>query len=372
MPVVVVAIVLVAAVIAKNPRFTPDGSWYARLAMEDAGLSAADALANEEAFYLQQPVGRDPKYRKDFTVDIRHAQPVGPIFRTRVLYPWLVSVVYRWRNLEALTDVSIAAYAIGTLALYWLLLALGRPWIAACGAVVFAASPLVLVLAESDLTDMLALACWIGALGSLLHFMQRRQRMWLISFGLAALLLALTRQALFLPIGAVAGAFIGGRLRRDPDTSQTSIALASVLGVVVVANLVWHTLLHGATVAKELEITHRLAVRSGSPPDEPMSTWYQRALKDSMYVEIKRAILNVLPVLAAISMALGILRKETPVLIGAMIAGLVPIFIDPAPYALPRILEAPLYPVVLAALVIGVETLLGPKQKTAQADTSRP
>jgi len=59
-----------------------------------------------------------------------------------------------------------------------------------------------------------------------------------------------------------------------------------------------------------------------------------------------------------IAAVLEIRRKGTVILIGAAIAGLAPLFLDPSSSALPRVFEAPLYPVVLAGLAIGAERLL--------------
>jgi hypothetical protein len=359
-PVILASVVLAATVVAHNPRYTPDGFSYARKAMEDAGLTPAESLARAEAFYLAQPVGRVARYGIYFKVDAAHAPPAaGPIFRTRVLYPWLVSLLFPWRGLAALSDVSLAAYVIATLMLYWMLLAIARPWLAATGAIVFAASPLVVVLGESDLTDMLALACWIGALAAILHCLQVRTTAVLAIFGVSALLLALTRQALLLPIGAVAGAFVGSRIRHDDQDTRTSVVLASILGVVTIANVVWHVLLHGVGIGTSLEVTRDLQVKAGAAPaDEPIQTWYRRTLISSLVDEVKRSIRGVLPVLAVIAAVIDIRRKETAVLIGAACAGFVTIFADAVSWDLQRIFEAPLYPVVLAALSMGVERLL--------------
>jgi 4-amino-4-deoxy-L-arabinose transferase-like glycosyltransferase len=359
-PVVLIAIVVAITVVSHNQRWTPDGFQYSRMALQDAGLSPADALARAEAFYIQQPIGQIARYREFLTVDITHAPPApGPIFRTRLLYPLLVSLVYGVRGLAAPTDVSFVAYLVGTLLMYWLLLALARPWIAATGAILFGISPLILVLAESDLTDMLAVTLWIATLASLLHYMQSRRLSWILTFGLATLLLVLTKQSIYLPIGAVAGAFVGARLRRDVEDIRRSMALATVLGGITVFNVVWYALMHGAGIAKELEIAHGLGVRGGSAsPDEPLSSWYRRTVFGNIVLESKRAILNVLPLLAVIAAAVDIRRKETAILIGAAITGLAPLFLDPSTSALARVLEAPLYPIVLAGLAIGTERLL--------------
>jgi len=148
-------------------------------------------------------------------------------------------------------------------------------------------------------------------------------------------------------------------MRRDIDDIVRSTALAAVLGCVVAINSIWYVLMHGAGLAKELEIAHWLAIRGGSEsPDEPLGSWYRRTVIGNAVAECKRAILNVLPVLALIAAVLEIRRRETAILIGAAIAGLAPLFLDPSSSALPRVLEAPLYPVVLAGLAIGAERLL--------------
>jgi len=340
--VVVVAFVLALTVVSRNPRFTPDGFQYSRVAMQDTGLSPADALLKAEAFYIQKPIGQIARYRKFLTVDVAHAPPApGPIFRTRVLYPWVASLFYRWRGLAALADVSLGAYVASVALMYWLLLALARPWVAA-----------------------------MGALASVLHYTHSPRPSWIVTFGLATILLGLTRQVLYLPIGAVAGAFIGARVRRDVDDIGRSIRMAATLGLVVVASSIWYVLMHGAGIVKELEIGHGLAISRGSAnPDEPLASWYRRALASNIVVECKRAILNILPVLALIATALEIRRRETAILIGAAVAGLAPLFLDPSPSDMQRVLEAPLFPVVLAVLAIGAERLLRrPSSDSSQYD----
>jgi hypothetical protein len=355
-----IAVMLVLGLVSRAERWTPDGFSYARMAMEDAGVTPVKALKIAEDFYLATPVGYDPKYRIWFTADARHAAPAaGPIFRTRVFYPWVVSLIYPWRGLAALTDVSAAAYVIGTLSLYWLLLAFARAWVAASGAVAFAASPIVLWLAESDLTDMLALALWIIALAGVFYFLRRPVPLWAVVFGLASLALALTRQAIYLPLGAVAGALVSALIRRDGRDTISSLILVAITTGITAANLVWNALLHGVGPRIELGVTHLLAIRNGSVAlGTPLEVWYRQSLVASIIYEIKRSIHNVIPVLAIAAMLWDSRRKEVAVLIGASIAGLAPIFLDPTTYALPRILEAPLYPVALAALAIGTERLL--------------
>jgi hypothetical protein len=362
--VVVIAIVLATTVVSRNPRYTVDGFQYSRIAMQDAGLSRGDALVKAETFYLQTPVGQIARYREFFAVDIAHAPPApGPIFRTRVLFPWLASLLYRWRGTTSLVDVSHAAYIAAVLLMYWLLLTVARPWLAATGAALFAVSPLILGLGEADVTDMLALTLWIGALASVLHYMQAPRFAWLVSFGLATVLLTLTRQAVYLPIGAVAGALIGARLRRDAIDTTRSAILAAVVGIVVVVNGIWYALMHGAGLAKELEIAHGLAVRNGSArPDEPFDTWYRHAVISDAVAAGKRALLDVLPVLALFAAASEIRRPETAILIGAAVAGLAPLILDPTSSDLSRVLEAPLCPIVLAALAMGGESLLQRRQ----------
>jgi 4-amino-4-deoxy-L-arabinose transferase-like glycosyltransferase len=371
--VVLVAIVVAITVVSRNQRWTPDGFQYSRMALQDAGLSPADALTRAEAFYIQKPIGQIARYREFLTVDIVHAPPApGPIFRTRVLYPWLVSLVYRFRGLAAPTDISLVAYLVGSLLMYWLLLAIARPWVAATGAILFGISPLILALAESDLTDMLALTLWIGALASVLHYMRGRRPSWILTFGLATSLLVLTKQSIYLPIGAVAGAFIGARFRRDVEDITRSTALAAVLGGLAIFNVVWYALMHGAGIAKELEIAHGLGVRGGSAsPNEPLSSWYLRTVLGNIVMEIKHSILNILPVLAVIAAASEIRRKETAILIGAAVTGLAPLFLDPSTSALARVLEAPLYPIVLAGLAIGAERLLQVSPAGATRSVSR-
>ncbi len=354
------AAVLVVFVVARAPRWTPDGFSYARMAIEDAGVAPDRALKLAADFYLATPVGRDPKYRIWFSADAQRAAPAaGPIFRTRIFYPWVVSLVYPWRGLAALTDVSAASYVIGTLSLYWLLLALARAWLAAVGAIAFAASPIVLWLAESDLTDMLALALWIIVLASVLYFLRQAYAPWAIVFGFAALALVLTRQAIYLPVGAVAGALTSALLRRDTADAKSSLILVAVTAGVGVANIVSSTLLHGVGPRVELGMTHLLAIKNGSvAPGTTLEVWYRQSVIASIALELKRSIRDVIPILALAALLWNLRRKEAAVLIGAWIAGLVPVFLDPTLYALPRILEAPLYPVVLASLAIGAERLL--------------
>jgi|GEM_PF-1417763 len=355
-----VCIATLASVILRNPHWTVDGFSYARMTLEDAGISPRESLKIAEVFYATKPIAHNPKVAKYFIVDAEHAPPAGgPIFRPRVLYPWLSSLLYPQRGLHSLLDVSALAYLAAVFGMYWLGLALARPWIAALGALAFAVSPLVFAQAESALTDMVALALWIVALASIMYFLKQPAWFYAAAFGIAALALVLTRQAVYLPFGAAVGAVVWARVRRDASEMLRSLWIAAIAFAAVAISVVWNAYEHGASIGYELEIAHRIAVSSHSAyAMQSFGAWYRSAVLQSVVYEVKRSILNILPVLALIAIISERRRKEVGVLVGATVAALLSILVHPAPYDFPRTLDAPLYPIVLAALAIGVERLI--------------
>jgi hypothetical protein len=64
--------------------------------------------------------------------------------------------------------------------MYLLLLQFVAPWLAAIGSLALATSPWVLNLAAMPLTDDVALALWIAALGALFAYLRAGRTQWLV------------------------------------------------------------------------------------------------------------------------------------------------------------------------------------------------
>ncbi|HEY4440132.1 MAG TPA: hypothetical protein VGN14_06725, partial [Candidatus Elarobacter sp.] len=165
--------------------WSADGSIYARLTLENRGLSRAEALREVDAFMLQTTDAVNPESRGFYgNAPPAHFVRQFSLFRGRPLFPALAAPLVPRFGLDALRVVSAIAGVVGALAAFALLLAVAPPWVAALGAIGFAAAPPVRDLTAAPLTDALALAAWCAILAATVHATRSSSRT--TAFGLAA------------------------------------------------------------------------------------------------------------------------------------------------------------------------------------------
>lgn len=325
-----------------HPHYTPDGIVYARYAARYAGEDQRHATLAARAYYERTPLMTVPRYRALVQIEPSKAFTASRIFVNRPLYPWLVSLLLPAAGFRALFIVSAAAYVGFGVALFWLLLALGRPWIAALVAIAALALPLTRSLAGSDLTDMLAAVWWTLAIGALLRGLRKPRRSWIAMVFVASILLALTRPAPYL---VVVPALFATAL-----TGSWMLLIASLGGVLAYAGAAAAT--HAFGAGEQLRWVY---VHDPLAGGETFASWYRHALSStvvSFTLQSVRAVVPVLAVAAAIYASLRTrMRQEMIVLLAALLACLVAIPFNPVPSALARIVMFPLVPVFCAMLV---------------------
>jgi hypothetical protein len=366
----------VAAVLAhdvrKDARWDPDGFLYARMMLVDTGLSADDAHREASRFFLTTPAAHDPDAR-----DFYGASPPGwyeaqyPLFRARPLFPKLASLAYPRLGFRALKDVAAAGVVIAAVALYVLLLLVAPPWLAALGAIAAAGAPLVRDAATMPMTDGVALAWWTIALGAIAFYARRPTRTALAMSLLAAVLLALTRPAIWLPVGAAAGLAVAAY--RSGDAARRRAALTMLAGQVVVAagTLVYTAAVGGAGffTLQRWSYDWQTAIH-GPYVGHGVGAWYAAWIAHALVIEPASLLARGVPLLALGIAVVGVLARRrdaiVPVLLGVACAAPLAIVANPPDFQ--RALELPLTPVVLAGVAAAVAAALPAAGRAAAAD----
>jgi len=309
-------------------------------------LSYSAARDEARAFFLTTPESRDPRYAAYYQRDVPE---FFELFGARIVYPLISAFLFPLRGYSALATTSFLAYVGAVLALYWLLLAITRPLVAAIVCVGFAISSGILAAAASALSDMTALAFWITALGALARI-HTRARWTLIVFVAAATLLTLTRPLPYLPFGAAAGLALAFWLRGDRADALRAAFCAALCVLDAALVMVLATLFHAPGTAELMRYAqHRVNELTGRP-DRPFWQWYRFTIVDIFKDEIKRAVLNVLPLVAIFGALRGRADPRAAMLAGAALFDLVGIFFNPIPFDMARVFELPLYPIIAAGI----------------------
>jgi hypothetical protein len=297
-----------------------------------------------------------PRYRDLVEIDPDAAFPASRIFENRVLYPWLVSLLLPVMGFHALFAISAIAYVAFGAALFWLLLAFGRPWIAVLLCVAALALPLTRQFAASDLTDMLAVLWWTLCLSALLRLMQRRSISLLFVLAVASILLTLTRPAPYLPIvpALAVTAFSGSWM----------VLIASCSGAAVFAALAFGTRAFNAGDELRWVYTHESQSTTLS-----FGAWYRTALEATARYTFVQALRTVVPALLLAAALYGAtrtrLRAEMTVLLAAAVACVIAIPFNPVPSAIGRVVVFPLVPVFCAIVQCVVAAVATEHPRTA-------
>src|SRR5579864_8555276 len=93
--------------LSRHTNWTPDGYVYARMMLKDVGASDEDAKDAALRFYLSTPVGSGNRYRPYFMNEsLGMFTPEAKPFGSRVLYPYLASLLYRSHGFQSLILIS--------------------------------------------------------------------------------------------------------------------------------------------------------------------------------------------------------------------------------------------------------------------------
>lgn len=354
------AIAVVFGWVLKHPAYTPDGSVYARFAARDAGYSDTAATRVEEAFYGKTPLAANPRYREiiDLPPNVWFAR--SHVFVNRVLYPWVAGMAIGVAGLRALFLVNAAAYVAFGIALFWMLMAFKRWWIALPLAFVALALPAVRGAAASDLSDMLGILWWTIALGALLRSTRGTSPALLVTLCAASILLALTRPTPYL--------LVLPALALGVVSAVWTPLLASLGGVAVYAAVAASTHAYGLSGQLHWIYEHRPA---GSAAVS-FNGWYRSAALSSLRYVAAESVRSVVPLVMLAVALYGLLRRSTQarmtVLVGAAAACLVSVPFNPVPSSFGRVVLLPLVPVFCAMVQCAAEAMLEPKAAQAPVE----
>jgi hypothetical protein len=337
-------------------QWPPDAAIYLRMTLEDRGMSSDQARERADAFL--RGTASDPDSRALYVADppayyVRQFD----LFRTRPLFPALSSVLYPSLGPRALPIVAGCAYVLATCVMFAILLAYAPAWLAALGAFAFATAPPVLGVAGLGLTDAPALLFWTAALGAIIAYTRRPSALALSSVVAASLLLAFTRPAIFLPVGAALGAWFA--LRSDVTQRRAMIALVAATAGAGLVFLAYTALVHGPGLTDQLRWEFDWQRATGDRAAAGgFASWYGHALariaaQAVTYDVYKNGALLVL-VLAALGIAAARRTPLVALLIGAACASLIALAVNPVEFV--RSVELPLVPpvVILATLALAL------------------
>src|SRR5665213_1428092 len=155
-------------------RWEPDAAIYLRMALADRGASPAEAKTVSDRFMLTTSDATAPTSRGFYgpATPAYYADQFA-LFRTRPLFPQLGALLYPWFGPHGLQLISAVAYVLACVVLFFILLPLAPPWLAALGALALGTAPVVLEMSAYAMTDELALLFWTAALGAILAYQRR-------------------------------------------------------------------------------------------------------------------------------------------------------------------------------------------------------
>jgi Dolichyl-phosphate-mannose-protein mannosyltransferase len=342
--------------------WSPDGFIYARMMLVDRGFSSADADETARAFYLTKPVAiaGATLFAPNPPIFWRQ-QPA--LFRGRVVYPYIASLLYPRFGFSALHLVSALAYVAKVIIMYLLLLRLASPLIAASGTFAFATTYTIHALAGSDSTDMLGLLLWISVLAVMIEFVSSRKGVWLALFVALCAGLAFTRPIMYLPLGASLAVMILGATTRNRKSITAGALLTAGVVVVGIAYLA-----AGFPGAKEqLSWYYRWQTETHQWPITSFSAFYVHYVARAFAFEAYHMLADGFAWIVAIAgLAFYLNRREpaTAILVGSCIAALTVFFVNPYQLELQWAFEMPIIPALTVGNVMAATRLLQPNAES--------
>lgn len=288
------------------------------------------------------------------------------IFATRLVYSFVASLIYPRYGLHALIMVSLGAYVLAAVGLYVFLLAYAPPGISFFGSLAFAAAPLVRGLATSALTDMLALALWIGACAAVGWYVRRGSTWMCVLFGVACILMTFTRPSINLAMGAAAGLLLYAVWRNERSMQRQAWLLGLTACGVGVLFIVVGELRHAAGLLQTVHWGYEHWLELGKAP-LPYHVWYATTLGGMLREEASRLVRSGV-IVVWLLLLVGCVQRSpgaearagwvAPLCVGAAVANALVMLADPIPYDLARVFEAPLAPLLIAGIaLLGIELI---------------
>lgn len=345
--------------ISRHPVWTNDGFFYLHVTAMDAGRSPDEATREAESFYETIPSAHDSRYASFYRLSTADVIEQGKNLGGRPLYPVLAALFYRVVGPDALLIVSGVSYILAIVACYWLAVQFVPPICAAASAMLFASLPIVRYLGSAALTDMLSLALWALALSSLIAYLHGRRLSMLAMFALAAVLLAFTRPAIYLPAAAAAGSCYS--LWRRPGGLRRSEALAFVTIIILLMGIafVGVSVFHAPGIHDELANDQSRDEQLGAP-HQAFTVWYIRSVLDDAKNQIGLVVFDIWSVSFVVAAAFGFAARR-PVGTAALVLGAssatVAILVNPVRWALERTVEVPVIPMLIVGTALAAYVL---------------
>jgi hypothetical protein len=203
------ALIAVGGSLAGPPRWSPDALFYQARVFQLQGAERDDAITRA----FQGPLGAELRADDpERSGDPRWVAYNARFYERRLTVPLAAAALDPIAGERAILDVSLAGYVAAVLALFWLLLLRFRLTIAAGVALGTVFLPALTWHSSFPLTDSWGLALELAALASGLLVLKRGTR-WLVPWAAAILVLAFTRDSIWIPILAAAGLTLRHRSR---------------------------------------------------------------------------------------------------------------------------------------------------------------
>ena len=338
--------------------WSPDGFIYARMMLMDRGYSASAADATARAFYMKKPVAvsgaalfqaNPPNFWKQ--------QPA--LFRGRLVYPYVASLLYPRFGFSALHVVSAVSYVCAVLLMYLFLLRFAPAPFAAIGAVIFASMDTVNFLAGSDSTDELAFFLWIASVVVMIGFVQARRSWWLALFTALCFILVFTRPIIFLSLGAALGVLVFGAVTRD----KKNVAAGALLSLPVVLAGIAYLAARFPGAMEQLQWHYHWQIETNQWPQTSFLAFYAYYVTHAIVYEGHHLFadgLMLIIVIAAIALYLNRREPFVSVFVGSCVGALAVFFVNPHNADLQRAFELPLTPALIVGFVLAMKKLLQP------------
>jgi hypothetical protein len=217
------ALAAVGGSLGGSTRWSPDALFYQARVLQLQGADRDQAL--DRAFF--GPLGaelraRDPQRSGNRDWVSYNAQ----FYDRRLTVPAAAAAIEPIAGDRAVLDVSLAGYLVTVLALFGLLLLRFRLPVAAGVAAATLFLPALVRNSSFPLTDSWGLALEIAAFAAAILVLRRGQR-WLIGWAAAILLLALTRDSMWVPV--LAAGWLAFRERTRPAIALAATGVAAAL-----------------------------------------------------------------------------------------------------------------------------------------------
>jgi hypothetical protein len=237
------ALAAIGGSLSGSPRWSPDGLFYQARVLQLQGADRGEAL--DRTFFGAPGAelrGRDPERSGNREWVRYNAQ----FYDRRLTVPAAAAAIEPVAGERAVLDVSLAGYVATVLALLGLLLLRFRLPVAAAVTAATVFLPALTHHSSFPLTDSWGLALEIAAFAAAILVLRRGER-WLFAWGAAILLLALTRDSMWVPV--LAAAWVAFRERTRPAVALAATGVAAALPPVLAIRVPMRELLGQMTNA---------------------------------------------------------------------------------------------------------------------------